>query len=94
MAIRSLILEGDGDDRHGTRNGYVNLGCRCDPCRDANARWHLARRAERAVSLSPNDPRHGRHTTYSNHGCRCGRCRAASTQRQREYRAGLKAGAS
>ena len=27
------------DPRHGTNNGYNNLGCRCQPCRDAhNAR--------------------------------------------------------
>ena len=24
------------DIRHGTLNGYRNLGCRCQPCRDAN----------------------------------------------------------
>jgi hypothetical protein len=23
------------DPRHGTANGYTNLGCRCDPCRTA-----------------------------------------------------------
>ena len=23
------------DPRHGTDNGYSNLGCRCQPCRDA-----------------------------------------------------------
>ena len=26
------IEPGDGDRRHGTANGYKNLGCRCDPC--------------------------------------------------------------
>lgn len=29
------------DPRHGTTNGYTNLGCRCQPCRDANAVAHL-----------------------------------------------------
>ena len=27
------------DPRHGTLNGYNNLRCRCQPCRDANAAW-------------------------------------------------------
>lgn len=25
-----------GDPRHGTRNGYSNLGCRCEECREEN----------------------------------------------------------
>jgi hypothetical protein len=28
------------DERHGTLNGYVNLGCRCAPCREANTERH------------------------------------------------------
>lgn len=24
------------DPRHGTRSGYINLKCRCEPCREAN----------------------------------------------------------
>lgn len=27
---------GDGDPRHGTQNGYLNLECRCDACRESN----------------------------------------------------------
>lgn len=35
MTTRDRIVEGDGDPRHGTTNGYSNLRCRCDDCRDA-----------------------------------------------------------
>jgi hypothetical protein len=31
------LVETPDDPRHGTANGYVNHGCRCQPCRDANA---------------------------------------------------------
>ena len=30
------------DPRHGTANGYTNLGCRCDACRDANTAYRKA----------------------------------------------------
>lgn len=29
-----------GDVRHGSYNGYTNLGCRCGPCREANRQIH------------------------------------------------------
>lgn len=32
------------DPRHGTPNGYNNLGCRCSACRAAFAAYHTARR--------------------------------------------------
>lgn len=35
---RSRIYPGDGDPRHGTPNGYRNLGCHCDDCKAANAK--------------------------------------------------------
>ena len=34
------MLEPD-DPRHGTYNGYINLGCRCEPCREAHRVEHL-----------------------------------------------------
>jgi hypothetical protein len=45
----------DNDPRHGTLNGYSNLGCRCDGnygcrCRDCTTAWtdeHRARRQRR-----------------------------------------------
>ena len=30
----------DNDSRHGTTNGYNNQGCRCQPCKTANALAH------------------------------------------------------
>ena len=35
--MRATIHEGDGDSRHGTENGYTNLRCRCELCRQAHA---------------------------------------------------------
>ena len=49
---RRGIDPGDGDPRHGTANGYNNLLCRCDDCREA---WRVRHRkymhgdSERAV---------------------------------------------
>lgn len=42
---RSRIRPGDGDPRHGTANGYINLGCRCAACCDANTAKQRTRRA-------------------------------------------------
>lgn len=39
---RKTIQEGDGDHRHGTQNGYINLRCRCADCREA---WRVYDRA-------------------------------------------------
>ena len=73
-----------GDPRHGTTNGYGNLGCRCPACRKAsseNHRKYLDRvRAEGRV-LSE----HGTETAYSS-GCRCDVCREAHNKRSREYK--------
>lgn len=30
--IKNKIVEGDGDPRHGSTNGYRNHGCRCPEC--------------------------------------------------------------
>lgn len=72
------------DARHGTTNGYNNLGCRCLVCRKASTEAHreyLGRvRAEGRV-LS----RHGTETAYAS-GCRCDVCRLAHNKRSREYK--------
>lgn len=31
------------DPRHGTHNGYGNLGCRCDPCKAAQREYNRVR---------------------------------------------------
>lgn len=30
------------DSRHGTANGYLNYGCRCEACKDAGATYNSA----------------------------------------------------
>lgn len=87
MRTRSRIFDGDGDDRHGTQNGYSNLSCRCQLCRDAWAAAGREWRIRRAAALPAADPRHGRYTTYQNHACRCSRCHAAKMARRRLERA-------
>lgn len=64
------------DSRHGTLNGYSNLGCRCAECRAAKADETRRRRAERRQRLrdDPSIVRHGLAVTYSNWCCRCRPC--------------------
>lgn len=45
--VWGVRIEGDqivnrSDTRHGTENGYSNLGCRCRRCRAAHAEYHYA----------------------------------------------------
>lgn len=61
------------DPRHGTTNGYGNLGCRCDPCREANRVGHadyMARVRTEGRILG----KHGSELAYDT-GCRCDPCR-------------------
>ncbi|MDP7727619.1 hypothetical protein [Mycobacterium sp. TY813] len=71
----------DDDPRHGTTNGYGNLGCRCDLCRAANTRnrrAYLARvRAEGRILGE-----HGSEVAYDS-GCRCTECRERHNERWR-----------
>src|SRR5512146_1820006 len=83
---RTVTLAPD-DQRHGTTNGYNNLGCRCDRCRAAwteyYVEWthrtsrHLSRENYRALLVSQPPPPHGTESRYSR-GCRCDKCRRAS----------------
>lgn len=71
----------DDDPRHGTPNGYGNLGCRCERCRTANAavrRAYLARvRAEGRIL-----GKHGSEVAYDS-GCRCDKCRTNHNEKAR-----------
>jgi hypothetical protein len=69
------------DPRHGTANGYENLNCRCQACREAIAEL----RRIYNLTIDPDDPRHGRHGTYAS-GCRCTACREAANAYQRQRR--------
>jgi DNA mismatch endonuclease (patch repair protein) len=70
------------DPRHGTTNGYGNLGCRCEPCRDANRRYHAEYRARRPAPADAPDAAHGTCYRYDV-GCRCDECRAAHNAKSR-----------
>ena len=81
------------DPRHGSTNGYKNLGCRCAPCTTAWAAY-LAdyRRRKRTggpvATTGPTcDPAkaHG-HSGYVNYGCRCDVCSAAKREYDADYR--------
>ena len=76
---RSAAMRSD-DPRHGTENGYNNLGCRCSLCRAAHAAFHRERRS-RGIKVMTHGTRGG----YCN-GCRCDDCRAAHTTYARELR--------
>lgn len=68
---------------HGTRARY-SRGCRCTPCRDANAAYDRKLRARAGL------PEHGKRGTYTS-GCRCEPCRAANTEYQKvRARGGVK----
>lgn len=85
MTTQARIHPGDGDERHGTLNGYSNLGCCCDDCRAVWAKYCLALR-HRRTPPPPGDERHGKATTYWNYRCRCLPCRAAKATSQRNRR--------
>jgi hypothetical protein len=87
MATVYRMSADDGDPRHGTRNGYSNLKCRCAECKAAWAAYYDGLRRQRLANLTtPDDPRHGLANFYKNHGCRCQRCRDAH-QRSRKREA-------
>lgn len=77
------VLE-ESDPRHGTANGYVNLGCRCVKCREANRRQH-AEYMSRVRSEGRTVGIHGSSTCYES-GCRCVVCTTANTRRGRARR--------
>lgn len=77
--------------RHGTINGYVKRGCRCDLCqtkwRDHQREYMKQRRAMRRwAKPQPPELLHGRITTYNRHKCRCAKCRAVHAAQARARR--------
>lgn len=61
---------------HGTATGYVNRGCRCEPCRVAVREY---RRDLNAKRQGIPKHKHGTVGGYSWLGCRCEACRTAYT---------------
>jgi hypothetical protein len=70
------------DPRHGTANGYINLGCRCVPCKGAYADWMREARARRASREIPEHI-HGTENGYCNYVCHCEKCTEAHRQKRR-----------
>ncbi len=48
VARRRVTTVSADDPRHGTEGGYQYMGCRCQPCRDANAAKQRERRSDPA----------------------------------------------
>jgi hypothetical protein len=74
---RRTAIGGPDDPRHGTTNGYVNLRCRCERCRDANTVSQREQRARRVNAPFSQKP-HGTKAGYQNWGCRCDDCTRAA----------------
>ncbi|KWX25625.1 hypothetical protein AFM11_05190 [Mycolicibacterium wolinskyi] len=72
------------DPRHGTTNGYGNLYCRCDRCREANRLSHSAY-MKRLRDDGRIVGKHGTDLAYDS-GCRCDTCREAHNTKSREYK--------
>lgn len=87
--VRQQAMWANPDDvRHGTTNGYRNLGCHCDRCKEAQrvdlqlfrdgmppiVRQRLTYPSDFLTDLS--HPGHGTLTGYSTKGCRCVKCKA------------------
>ena len=81
-----------GDPRHGTYNGYGNLGCGCPACAKANAAQTRAGRERRVRAREIPAHVHGSPNGYGNWGCRCQPCRDAWAEDTRYRRARRKAG--
>lgn len=74
MARVQKIFPGDGDPRHGTANGYSNLGCRCAPCTHAHSAYCYEQKQKPRTPLPPDDPRHGTSSGYRWWHCHCRKC--------------------
>ena len=71
---------------HGKETAY-RYGCRCVPCRQANAEKVMAARLSRTLrlKLDPTLAPHGVANTYNNWGCRCIPCGVAFNAQRRQY---------
>ena len=65
------------DAEHGTASRYW-AGCRCAPCRAANAALHHEGRERRRRALATAPVTHASASTYRNWGCRCEPCHQAA----------------
>lgn len=72
---------------HGDYSYYTNRGCRCDPCRKANAEYTARWRRKAIKSRKPFV--HGTSSAYTNNGCRCVECKEARRQYKTQLLYGL-----
>lgn len=81
----------DGEEWHGTVNGYGNRRCRCDACRDAHRRSHrrYMARVRESGHLVRAGAKHGTAYRYDV-GCRCDECREAHNAKSRETKRRLR----
>lgn len=80
------------DPRHGTPNGYSNLGCRCAACKEANRLNHaeyMARVRRTGQLVKVDDALHGTSYRYDV-GCRCDACRKAHNAKSRAIKQRLR----
>lgn len=72
-AAAVVMRDNPEDPRHGTKNGYGNLGCRCPRCTEAT-RIAQAEQVARPRQLAPGDPRHGTRYARTYWHCHCEIC--------------------
>ena len=79
------------DPRHGTTNGYGNLGCRCEACREAHRQNHnrYMKKVRESGQLLGDAAKHGTSYRYDV-GCRCDECREAHNEKSRQTKARLR----
>jgi len=70
--------------RHGEYSAYMNYGCRCPECTQANTDYCAARRISRSASATRVP--HGTAGGYRNYNCRCDLCRSANAEHASDYR--------
>lgn len=71
----------DDDSRHGTRGGYANYGCRCQPCAEAS-KIYMAEKRKHPSGRSKTSE-HGTTGRYVR-GCRCALCFEAMAEDHRQ----------
>jgi len=79
------LLNDPRDPRHGTLNGYINHGCRCDRCKAANTEYQAGVREAKRNAPTPRHV-HGTDSGYRDYGCRLKCCREAHAAANKKHR--------
>lgn len=89
------MTEWVGDEPwHDTNNGYTNMGCRCELCRGARARYRKEERMRKVALLkfradgdgAGQTMKHGKAWNYTSGACLCRLCRGAASEASRAYK--------